>query len=469
DHSGQSVFSPKGKKYARYSSLTGIFIYDFDRCEGLLSNPLLIDGRDINSFTYGAAISPNSRFLYTTQNTKVFQFDLTADDIEASEVQIAEYDDYANPNPTYFGFLQLAPDNKIYGTGSQLFPFLHVIHQPNEKGLACQFEQRGLTLPTDNDASLPNFPHFRPDNANDHCRQLPELILDASPACIGETFKVTLISQYLDRTLSLDAKIIWDASVLQLDEATLLIQQEGWNIDSTDPVQGELLISWQDDSGQGISLPDYEDILELQFLVIGGDGDQANLRFAEMPQIEQLVNGQATEEDILLVEPPLFLDALNLAQQEVSPVQEENDGTISIQVQGGTPPYFYSWNTNDSLPTLSELSAGDYYCTITDYGGCILEIGPITVDQIVGLEETYLVAGIQVFPNPSDGHLSINFPTKQTGRLLIRDMQGQTIRSQSFSQRQELQLTEQLPAGLYIATIQRENQASQSVKLLISH
>lgn len=97
DHSGQSVFSPNGKKYARYSSLTGIFIYDFDRCEGLLSNPLLIDGRDINSFTYGAAISPNSRFLYTTQNTKVFQFDLTADDIEASEVQIAEYANCKKP------------------------------------------------------------------------------------------------------------------------------------------------------------------------------------------------------------------------------------------------------------------------------------------------------------------------------------------------------------------------------------
>jgi hypothetical protein len=47
------------------------------------------------------------------------------------------------------------------------------------------------------------------------------------------------------------------------------------------------------------------------------------------------------------------------------------DGTINSYVNGGTPPYLYTWNNGANTPTLSNLCAGYYYLTVTDADGCI--------------------------------------------------------------------------------------------------
>ncbi|MEO8590451.1 MAG: hypothetical protein ABI432_13835, partial [Flavobacteriales bacterium] len=55
---------------------------------------------------------------------------------------------------------QLAPDGKIYistGNGTQ---HLHVIHTPDEPGLACNMEQHGIALPRYFSNSLPNHPNY---------------------------------------------------------------------------------------------------------------------------------------------------------------------------------------------------------------------------------------------------------------------------------------------------------------------
>ncbi|RMG82239.1 MAG: T9SS C-terminal target domain-containing protein [Bacteroidetes bacterium] len=56
---------------------------------------------------------------------------------------------------------QLAPDNKIYVCAPASVEYLHVIHNPDEKGDACNVEQHGILLPTLNGFSMPNFPNFR--------------------------------------------------------------------------------------------------------------------------------------------------------------------------------------------------------------------------------------------------------------------------------------------------------------------
>jgi hypothetical protein len=48
-----------------------------------------------------------------------------------------------------------------------------------------------------------------------------------------------------------------------------------------------------------------------------------------------------------------------------------NDGSITINAGGGTPPYAYSWFPGGSTsPTLTGLMPGNYSCTITDALGC---------------------------------------------------------------------------------------------------
>ncbi len=162
---GQAVFSPDGSKYARMNGISatvGAFldIYDFDRCSGLFSNHNRVQYPQ--SFgAQGVAISPNSRFLYVPAGLQVFQYDLHAEDIAASEVIVASYDGFVSPLPTYFFLAQLAPDGKIYICASSTVNVLHIIHKPDEKGAACAFEQHGLILPTLNKFSLPNFPNYR--------------------------------------------------------------------------------------------------------------------------------------------------------------------------------------------------------------------------------------------------------------------------------------------------------------------
>ncbi|MBK7936577.1 MAG: T9SS type A sorting domain-containing protein [Lewinellaceae bacterium] len=143
-----------------------MFIFDFDRCTGQLSNFRHVDiehNDNWDSFG-GMSFSPNSRFIYTFHGKYCYQVDLEAPDIQASVAEVGYWDGtlVANFFPTYFGKAALAPDGKIYAACTGSTPFLHVIHSPDAKGLNCQLEQHGITLPYSlNTNTMPNFPNFR--------------------------------------------------------------------------------------------------------------------------------------------------------------------------------------------------------------------------------------------------------------------------------------------------------------------
>jgi gliding motility-associated-like protein len=48
----------------------------------------------------------------------------------------------------------------------------------------------------------------------------------------------------------------------------------------------------------------------------------------------------------------------------------KNDGSASVSVSGGTPPYIYSWSEGSSTSSLSNLPAGSYSVNITDNNNC---------------------------------------------------------------------------------------------------
>ncbi|MFM9950608.1 MAG: T9SS type A sorting domain-containing protein [Saprospiraceae bacterium] len=162
--SGQAIFSPDGSKYIRVNPFNGIHIFDFDRCSGELYNPVNLEfvGDTIGGGTgAGVSVSPNNRYLYVSLSTKFYQYDLWAADIGASRQLIAVYDGFLSFLPTTFFQHMLAPDGKIYVTSTNGVNRLHVIHNPNEPGTACNLEQHGIRLPTFHAFAAPNFPHFR--------------------------------------------------------------------------------------------------------------------------------------------------------------------------------------------------------------------------------------------------------------------------------------------------------------------
>ncbi len=62
---------------------------------------------------------------------------------------------------------------------------------------------------------------------------------------------------------------------------------------------------------------------------------------------------------------------------------DQEDGAISLTVNGGISPYSFAWSSGENVPSISNLMAGYYFSTITDDNSCIatitVEVLPSTI------------------------------------------------------------------------------------------
>jgi hypothetical protein len=162
---GQAQFSPDGSRFVHYNAInndigTFAYIYDFDRCSGLLDYQSTIP-ISLNGASGGAAISKNSKYLYINTTNVIYQYDLLTDDIAASEDTVAIYDGFLDFLPTNFFMGSLARDGKIYVSSPNGVLSLTVIEYPNREGDACSVNQHAIKLPVYNGFGIPNHPNFR--------------------------------------------------------------------------------------------------------------------------------------------------------------------------------------------------------------------------------------------------------------------------------------------------------------------
>jgi len=165
---GMAVFSPDGTKYVRCNNDSKAQIFDFNRCIGELTNFRQIlfkdDANDIRAT--GCAISPNSRYLYMTSSTKMYQFDLQSDSIEKTKYTFEVDTTFADTTQggklyTLFYTCQLGPDGKIYIASTGGRKYMHVINKPDLPGAACELKQNAITLPVYITWAIPFFPNYR--------------------------------------------------------------------------------------------------------------------------------------------------------------------------------------------------------------------------------------------------------------------------------------------------------------------
>jgi hypothetical protein len=156
DIRGMSTFNVNGNKYASTShgSSTGkIFMADFDRCYGILSNPKEIvmpvgsqhipnDTTITEHLSVALAYSPNSEILYVISMSNIYQYDLQNDSwyhVAGLDTSYQKFQDY---DASYIG-----ADGKLYignfGGGSKQ---MSVINNPDVKGAGCNFCPRCLRL-----------------------------------------------------------------------------------------------------------------------------------------------------------------------------------------------------------------------------------------------------------------------------------------------------------------------------------
>jgi len=155
---GQRAFSLNGEYFASFDNLSQLRMYDFDRCTGLLSN---FKYKFITQNIGGAlSFSPNSRFLYISKLDTLWQFDMQAPDVLNSQSFIGEYDGFIDTllgHGNGFWYHWNGPDGKIYMSATSTSRVLHVINNPDELGVACNFQQRAIYFPNFNNGTTPTY------------------------------------------------------------------------------------------------------------------------------------------------------------------------------------------------------------------------------------------------------------------------------------------------------------------------
>ena len=162
--SGHARFSPDGKQFALFNQFDGLYLYDFDRMDGALSEEQHIPFISPETGIFATCEwSPNSRFLYMSKFDTLWQLDTWAEPLDTG-LQIIEVKTEPSSVSPNFLVAALGPDCRIYIRGKSSAFTMHVIHKPDELGTACDFQQNGIQLPYISSAgSFPNFPRFRVD------------------------------------------------------------------------------------------------------------------------------------------------------------------------------------------------------------------------------------------------------------------------------------------------------------------
>jgi len=142
-----------------------------------------------------------------------------------------------------------------------------------------------------------------------------------------------------------------------------------------------------------------------------------------------------------------------------------SDGSIDVNVSGGTLPYTFNWDNGATTEDISSLAAGSYAITVTDGNGCVLS-SPFSIVNNTGSLTATVAINNEICSN-SGGSIDLS-PTGNAGALTYLWSNGAT--SQDITN---------LSAGLYSCTItdvnacvlitQQYNLINESSTLLLSN
>ena len=143
---GQIKVSPDGSKLCMATNVDSIAeLFDFDNSTGVVSNPIFLKKF---SRTFGVEFSGDNSKLYVSDvypPHNIWQYDICGDSLEIvnSATIVGTISRAVNLNILFSEAMQLGPDGKIYIARFGLSPSedqLSVINNPNEVGLACNFQ-----------------------------------------------------------------------------------------------------------------------------------------------------------------------------------------------------------------------------------------------------------------------------------------------------------------------------------------
>jgi hypothetical protein len=104
---------------------------------------------------------------------------------------------------------------------------------------------------------------------------------------------------------------------------------------------------------------------------------------------------------------------------------------------------------NATWPSITTTESGSYTVVVIDALGCT-SAPSVPVQIISTASEERGADAFTVFPNPTNGMLTLSFATDGLRTVLLCDAQGRELRSERMSGSRGALSMEKLPAGLYI-------------------
>lgn len=161
-------------------------------------------------------------------------------------------------------------------------------------------------------------------------------------------------------------------------------------------------------------------------------------------------HGDSSAQSVELTQPEDIVVTLTASPT----IGNEQNGSATSFVSGGTGPYAYLWNNGMTTQSLSGLSAGTYTLVVTDENGCTKSESTV-VEQVVGTASPGALSRIAAWPNPAHDYIMLNLEKGLPDllRLHVLGADGRVLRqveARDLSPVHTLYLGNERPSGFVL-------------------
>jgi hypothetical protein len=152
----------------------------------------------------------------------------------------------------------------------------------------------------------------------------------------------------------------------------------------------------------------------------------------------------------------------------------DNNDSDGYTVPSGNGDSFYLIGTSASQNDMTTEGAWQENFVTTDVDGMIKKnifIAKFTLEDEGGVNvEDIIKNNVKVYPNPNNGKFSVSLSEPyQNGDITLIDLQGRTVHSQKITDIDTSVAVTNLPVGVYILRVSKENQVLYTQKIIVKN
>lgn len=168
-------------------------------------------------------------------------------------------------------------------------------------------------------------------------------------------------------------------------------------------------------------------------------------------------NGCVTVDSFMITEPTAIISGGSVTNS----ISGGNNGGVNLTVNGGTPPYSYTWSNSSTNQNLSGVNGPQTYTVIiTDANGCVVT-DTFFVDDVIAVRNA-LGTTVRAFPNPFQERFTIEVAGLGANEmsLSLMDLAGRVLWTGKQSGDGNQIVSTTLPAGIYMLQVEQSGQRS---------